>query len=165
MAVARANSQFYGSAVTLPYVSSTLRRGLQSIKDAKWPLRPSALFIEALEAQGLSFFPQGDDDSSYWLSWNQQLGGKRAVFGGDTKERHLLDTTPGAGMANEAFRGSWRIAGCSDWVTTEPPLSGGYSDLDMLVSVDYAQPAAVFLQGAVLPTCLGSVICSPPPVQ
>ena len=164
MAVANANPEFYGSE-SLPAVSSgLLRRDLQE-GGAQWPLRPSALFLEALEAQGLHFFPPlGADDAAFWLAWNQQLGGRRTAFGSSLSsvrwaaaslQRRLQDTTPGAGMADEAFRGAWRIAGCSDDVAFAPPESSGYSHVDMLVSVDYPSPGRA-QQGAHLSPCSGT---------
>jgi hypothetical protein len=169
MAVANANPEFYGSE-SLPSVSSgLLRRELQG-GGAQWPLRPSALFLEALEAQGLHFSPPlGADDAAFWLAWNQQLGGRRTAFGNSFKkvqwaasslQRHLQDNTPGAGMADEAFRGAWRIAGCSDDITFLPPEGSGYSHVDMLVSLDYPSPGRM-QQGTHLSPCSGSTTCLP----
>lgn len=158
MAVARANPEFYGSE-SLPALSSGLRRDLQS-GDVQWPLRPSALFFEALEAQGMNFIPPKEGDSvTFWKAWDKQLSGKRVTFG-PRIPRRMQDITPGTGMVNEAFRGSWRIAGCSDYVTTIPPLAAGFSDVNTLVSVDYPQPG-VTQQGASLSPCLGSTACNP----
>lgn len=148
MAVGLALPQFYDN-IRLPAVTANLRglgsAGEQSnsgehMSSAAWPLRPSQVLLSAIQAQGI-VLPAGNSDAVFWAAWNERVAGVRLTAGlRGVASRRLFDTTVGAGKADEVYRGSWRIAECSDPFTYLPPENLNYIHVDELVSVDHLQP-------------------------